>query len=468
MKHSVTAMSCRSSILIASLCAFSWVSCKSIHKSDADEMRKSVAFPLTDAYEDRFAISPDGTSVVHAPTGVSASDGEHVRPFEVRDANTSARIAYIHLPIRPAIYEQINGIQFCDHGKYLLVNASVDFDPDHPPKSEKPRGQNAEVDFLRVVDMKSYTLHTDISLGTAEEDTPQQVLEQPHKAYELGGTLSYVVCAANAPIAVAVIGHALHLITIKVFNLETGAAVTGFNDVLLQSVVLGLAISPEATSLALFGPQRAQEMEDTTAVDYQVTIIDLQAKKVARTVPVQSPYNFNAIKYAGESTVAIELFDQGPSESPPFGWTGQLNYFHTRASIHFLDVGSGADVKTISRPDKGDFRLLGISADGRAMLVRTDTEHFCFSCNRGEGEEEITDSRFMLWSPQSGHPISRSPSLKVVHHWCLLPNSGPSIFGNCIPSDEEPELELSQGGNSVAALWKLGNQPILVYGLPVH
>jgi hypothetical protein len=102
------------------------------------------------------------------------------------------------------------------------------------------------------------------------------------------------------------------------------------------------------------------------------------------------------------------------------------------------------------------------------MLVRTNREHFCFSCNGGEGEEEIADSRFTLWSPQTGHPISRSPSLKVVHHWCLLPNSGPSIFGNCIPSDEEPELELSQGGNSVAALWKLGNQPILVYGLPIH
>ena len=427
-----------------------------------------MAVPLTAAYENRFAISPDGTRVVHAPIDVSVWDGDRGRPFEVRDANTSGKIADIHLPIRPARGYSVNSIQFCDRGKYLLLNATLDYDPVQSPKSENPQGPKAAVDYLRVVDTKSYTLRTDISLSAAGDAVPNGVLAQSRRGYEDGAVRSYVVCAANAPFAAVVTGHSFGPIGIRIFNLETGAEVTQFNDVLSRSDELGVAISPDATNLAVFGPQQLQDMKDTKGVNYQITIVDLRTKKVARDIYVKSPFNFNSMKYAGESTIAIELFDRGPSESPPVSWTGLRNYFYTRASIHFFDVGSGAELRTISQPDNGDFRLLGISADGQTILVRTDTTHFCFSCNGGGGQEIISDSRFTLLKLQAGHPITRSPSLKVVHHGCLLPRwlTSGGFLGSCIAFDEEPELELSQGGNAVAALWKQGNQPILVYNLP--
>jgi len=471
MRLREVAMSFRLTLVIAPSCLLFCVGCKSNHKGGPGDMKESVAFPLSAAYEDRFAISPDGTKVVHAPTSVSVGNRERGRPFEVRDARTSTKIGDIELPIEPAIDNEIDGIQYCDNGKYLLVKAGVYYDPDHPPQFVNARGPNAEVDYLRIVDMKSYALHTDISLSAVESNISEQVLAQAHGATETGGSLSFVSCAANAPIAATVIRRSSGMNAIEIFNLETGEKVAGTEDLLLQAGITGVAISPEGTSFAVFGSQHIEGMDRSQPVDYQMTIVDLRKQKVARDILIRSPFNFNAMKYAGESTIAIELFDQKQYELPPDKWTGPLNIFDTRASIHFFDVGSGGEVRTISRPDNGEFRLLDISADGRAMLVRTDSDHFCFSCNWGGGMEAISDSRFELWNPQTGHLITRSPSLKVVRHRCLLPRwmtSGGWVFGDCIAYDEEPELKLSQSGNAVAALWNGGNEPILVYSLAAH
>jgi hypothetical protein len=470
MKHCACATTRSLAILTATLCAFGCAACKTGNQSGIPEMQESTAFPTSDAFADRFAISPDGTAVVYAPDHVSVWDGDRAKPFEVRDARTSSKIADIHLPVSPAFNDQIGGVQFCDHGKYLLLDAGVYFDPDHPPTSVKTLGPNAEADYFKVLETQSYKLRTDISLGDAEYDIPQEVTAQPHAAYEGRGSLSQVACAANAPIVAVVVGHALHLIAIKLFNLETGAEVGAANDLVLHFDVLGAAISPDGTNLALFRSRGNDETEDPAAVDFQITVIDLRAKKAAKGIWVRTPYNFNAIKYAGDSTVAVEFFDQKQYESPTENWTGPQYIFRTRAAIHFFDASSGAALRTISGPDNREFRLLDISADGRTMLVRTDSDHFCFSCNGGGGEEVISDARFTLWNSQAGNPIAESPSLKVVHHWCLLPrwaSSGGGFFGgNCIASDEEPELELSQGGRAVAALWRGGGEPLQVYSLP--
>ena len=166
------------------------------------------------------------------------------------------------------------------------------------------------------------------------------------------------------------------------------------------------------------------------------------------------------IAFAGENTVAVELLSNEPGVSTT---SGQFLY-HQRASVHFFDVSSGSQVQVIADPNVDDLSFWGMSADGRTMLAYTGKSYICTSCNKGAGQQEVTDARFTLWNRETGKPIAQSPSLKVIHHDCPWYR----FAFSCTTSDETPVLALSQNGNAVAVSWASGGEPIVVYTLPAH
>jgi hypothetical protein len=268
------------------------------------------------------------------------------------------------------------------------------------------------------------------------------------------GGLQFVSCAANSPIVAFFIYRTGGRGDIRIFNLDTGAQVPGFDDLPMQDSVLGVAVSPLGSSMAIFRDANDAQFNPGGYYDHVVTIVDLKAKRVAGTMKLVSDTDrsTNPIWYAGESTVAVELLSRAKDFSMQNDWF--------RGSIHFFDVGSGSQVQVIADPDVDDFSLWGMSADGRTMLTYTGMSH-----NKGYEQQVVTDARFTLWNRETGKQIAQSPSLKVVHHTCQWLVIG---IGSCTPFDEVPELKMSQNGNAVVASWTFGGEPIKVYGLPTQ
>lgn len=481
MKVSPAAIARPFAIYLACVCCILCVCCKTSHESDASESstRETAVVARSNPHEP-FAISPDGSILVHAPSGIFQGERVYESIFDVEDVKKSSQAAAIKLPIQPKTGFQFNHIEFCDHGRYLLAvgpAATIYPGPDQTSTAGDLITAESE-DFVKILDMKYNSLHADISLSTAEHSLPPEALARYkqvnpdwHSEKEWHGEVRFAACAANAPIAAIVINYGNEVSTVKILNLDIGAEAQGFGGIPVQTDVVGLAISPQGSSLALYRMGNMPGGDGEGAPNHCFTLVDLQNKKIGRTIWVKSDDAFNAsIAYAGESTVAAELVSQeylGYSPSDSHSLEPRFS-FRNHASVHFFDVGTGSELQVISDPSVDDFSLEGMSVDGRIMLAYSGKSHICKSCNRGMGEKEVTDARFTLWNRETGQPIARSPELKVVHHTCPFFSLRDWIMKNCIESDEAPTLKLNQDGDAVVASWASGGEPIQVYSLPLH
>jgi hypothetical protein len=268
----------------------------------------------------------------------------------------------------------------------------------------------------------------------------KQINSEWHADKEWHHGVSFVACAANAPIAAIVIDYGNEMSTVKVLNLDTGAEVPGFIGIPLQTNVLGLAVSPEGSSLTLFRLEKYPDWKNFDSPDHCLTVVDLRNKKIGKTIWVKSaiPTNANPIAYAGETTVATELTSMEPVKQTGFEGSQEPFSYRYSVSVHFVDIGTGSEVRTISDPDHQDFGLRGISADGRTMLAYTGKSHQCKSCNHGSGQQVITSARFTVWNPQTGQRTGESPELNVVHHTCPWFSLHDWIWKSCVIQDELP------------------------------
>jgi hypothetical protein len=421
-------------------------------------MTKIEVVARTDA-QDLSTISPDGTFIAHFGTGFGTSPEFNGKTLEIRETGSARQVAAIQLRSQAENGLQIKSIQYCDRGRYLLA-----FGPIVNVDYQKMTATSE--DLIKILDMRSYQLHADIPLSAIEKSIPPQVLaKREGRVYKSGGQVLFAACAANAPIAVIFIGYEFDLGVIKVFNLDAGSEIPGTEDLPLQTAVEGIAISPMGSSIALIqkGYINDGNFDPGSFDDYGVTIIDLQTKRVARTIQVRSEYRpgIHPIQFAGESMVAVELL----SAQPGTRTRSEQFLFDFRASVHFFDAGSGAEKQVIADPSVDDFVLWGMSADGRTMLAYTGKSRICESCNHGNGQEVVTDARFTMWNLDTGKPIAESPSLQVIHHTCPWYKFS---VGACTSSDETPLLAISDSGNAVIASWSSGGEPIEVYGLRAH
>jgi hypothetical protein len=450
------------------------VGCNESRKSDANEsaMAETVIVPRANPYEP-FAISTDGSLVVHTPTGIIQSERVYESIVDVQDVKSSSQVATFRLPVQPNTGFQFKDIEFCDDGRYLVAIGPVAaiYPGQDPASIAGDLITSLSEDFIKILDMKSMSLHADISLSAAEHSYPPEALAKYRQFNkEWHGWVSFAACAANAPIAVIVIDYGNNMGAVKIFNLETGIEVPGFEGIPIQKEVLGLAVSPQGSSLALFRSENMPGGNDENAPDHCITVVDLQDKKTRRTIWVKSdtPSNANPIAYAGESTVAAELSTMEMIQQTGFGVSHDPPSFRYPTSVHIFDIVSGSEVRVISDPDADDFSLQEISADGRTMLAYAGRSHQCKSCNHGQGQRVISDAHFTLWNPMTGKLIARSPELKIVHHTCPWLSLHDLIWRSCVSSDEAPILKFSQNGNAVAASWVFGGEPIEVYSLPSH
>jgi len=456
------------------------VSCKTNQKSDLSESPiREIAVVSRANPNEPFAISPDGSSLVHVPTGVIQGERIYESIFDVEDVKKSSQIAAIKLPAEPKTGFQFNHIEFCDHGRYLLaVGPGTTIYPSADQTSTAQDLITAQSeDFVKILDMKYNSLHAEISLSTAEHSLPPEALARSkqvnpefHWKKEWHGEAQFAACAANAPIAAIVISYGNEFSALKILNLDTGTEAQGFGDIAIQTGVMGLAVSPQGSSLVLYSAGSMHGGEGEGAPNRRLMFIDLQNKKVGRTIWVRNDDESRAsIAYAGESTVAAELVSQEYLGYSPSDSHLEPRYkFHNHASVHFFDVGTSSELQVISDPNVDDFSFEGVSADGRIVLAYTGKSHICKSCNRGMGEQEVTDARFTLWNRETGQPIARSPELKVVHHTCSWFSLDYWTWKSCVASDEAPTLKLNQNGDAVVASWASGGEPIQVYSLPMH
>ena len=479
MKVSPAATARPSAICLACVCCILCVSCKTSHRSELSESSTSeIAVVARTNPNEPFAISPDGSFLVHSPSGVIQGERVYESLFDVENVKKTSPVAAIKLPVQPNTGFQFNHIEFCDHGRYLLAvgpEATIYPGADRTSTTGDLITAQSE-DLVKILDMKSNSLHADISLGTAEHSLPpealarfKQVNPEFHWTKEWHGEVQFAACAANAPIAAIVISYGNEFSRLKILNLDTGAETQGFGSIAIQTGVMGLAVSPQGSSLALYRAGAMPGGDGEGAPNHCFTLVNLQNKKIGKTIWVKSDDAFKAsIAYAGESTVATELVSQEYLGYSPSDSHLEPRYsFHNHASVHFFDVGTGSELQVISDPSVDDFSFEGMSADGRIMLAYTGKSDICKSCNRGMGKQEITDARFTLWNRETGQPIARSPELKVIHHTCSFFSLRDRI-ANCVESDEAPTLKLDQDGNAVAASWATGGEPIEVYTSPSH
>lgn len=426
-----------------------------------------------------FAISPDGSFLAHTPSGIIQGERVYESIFDVEDVKKTRLVAAIKLAVQPNTGFQFNHIEFCDHGRYLLaIGPAATIYPGTDRTSTAQDLITAESeDFVEILDMKDNTLHADISLSTAEHSFPAEVLARNkqnnpewHQEKEWHGEVGFAACAANAPIEAIVINYGNEMSTVKILDLDKGAEVQGFGGIPVQTNVLGIAISPQGSSLALYGAGNVSDAAGEGSADHCLTVVDLQTKKIKRTIWMKSDDPFDSsIAFAGESTVAVELISYEYPDYDPSDTHLEPRFLgHDRASVHFFDAGSGSESHVISDPSADDFDLKGISSDGHIMLAYSGKSRICKSCNRGTGEQEITDARFNLWNPQTGQRIAESPELTVVHHTCPWSLHDWLWEVHCVESDEAPILKLSQDGSTVAASWASGGEPIEVYSFPRH
>ncbi len=451
-----------SGLLLFLLCAavlFHFASKNSARNPAITQMKEIQVLAKTDPM-DPVALSPDGILVAHAGTGFGPTPVYDGKTIDVREVSSSRQVASFQVlgtettasSSAPAASTRdaraITQLQFCNQGSYLLA---ID-----------------RAEHIHVFDTRTNQLRTTIDLNPLEYPPPAEIMALRQSKHNIdyngrSGGLHFVACAANGPVAAFFIDYDMGLGGIKIFNLDTGAPLPGSEGIPMLDSVEGIAVSPLGTSIAIIREVHDAQFEPGGYFDHAVILIDSKTERVIRTIRLVAGDNHNTspISFAGESTVAVQLL---PSKPGPCAVSGPF-CLGQGASVHFFDVGTGADVQTIADPQADDFFLWGMSADGRTMLAYTGRSYICTSCNKGTGQKKIEDARFTLWNRQTGKPIAQSPSLTIVHHECPWYRF---TIGSCTSFDETPVLAMSQSGNAVIASFTSGGEPVKVYPLQMN
>lgn len=293
----------------------------------------------------------------------------------------------------------------------------------------------------------------------AEEAIRAEVLKRPKGNLFGGGYLLFAACAANGPLAVFFVANpALHLGNLKVFDLETGTEIPGFDGLGSPDELDGLAVAPDGSSIALLN---GAVLPITNPIDTgkdTVTVIDVASRSIAQRFFVESEamFQYDPIAYAGDHALVLQL-----NQFRPYRPGEALGADGDESSIHFYDIATGSEIRAITAPQANRFSLLGVSADGKVVLTYAEKWRHCIFCKQYSNEYTVTDARFTLWNRNSGIAIAEDPALRLVHHSCPWF----IIMGTCTPSDEAPDLALDQSGNAVIASWISGDQPLSVFTL---
>jgi hypothetical protein len=416
-------------------------SCRFLRQSSNPQFSQSDVVAQTDS-QDQFALSPDGTLAAHLGTGIWPTkhfDGKTLQFFSVNPAKQVASIQLNNDTDRRPGFGARDGLQFCDHGKYLLAFED-----------------SANVD---VVDTSTFQMRPAISLKAAEEAIRAEALKKPKGDLYGPGYLTFAACAANGPLAAFFVGNqAIHLGDIKVFNLETGSEIPGFDGLGSPEELAGLAVAPDGSSIALLnGVVLPMAGSFDTGKD-TVTVIDVASHSITKRFFVESEamFQYDPIDYAGAHALVIQL-----NQFRPYRPGTVLGSDGDESSIHIYDIATGSEIRAITAPQANRFSLLGVSADGKVVLTYAEKWRHCIFCKRYSGEYTVTDARFTLWDRNTGAAIAVDPSVRLVHISCPWF----TIMGSCTPSDEAPDLALDQSGNAVIASWISGDQPLTVFTL---
>lgn len=431
----------RVSICVLAAAAPFCASCRFLRPSYNPQFSQSDVVAQTDS-QDQFALSPDGKLAAHLGSGIWPTkhfDGKTLQFFSVNPAKQVASIQINNDPDHhPGIFSR-DQLQFCDHGKYLLAFEDTE-----------------KVD---VVDTNTFQLRTPISLKTAEEAFRAEALKKPKGNLYGPGYLMFAACAADSSLAAFFIAiPALHLGDIKVFDIETGAEIPGFEGLGSPDELAGLAVAPDGSSIALVnGEILPRTLSFDTSKD-TVTVIDVAGHKISKQFFVESEamFQYDPIAFAGDHALVLQL-----NQFRPYRPGTVMGSEGDESSVHIYDIATGSEIRAITAPQANRFSLLGVSADGKVVLTYAEKWRHCIFCKKHSGEYTVTDARFVLWDRNTGAAIAVDPAVRLVHISCPWF----TIMGSCTPSDEAPDLALDQSGNAVIASWISGDQPLTVFTL---
>jgi hypothetical protein len=411
----------RSRTLLVSLAVFGAACCLSADWTGATgNWQKTIVLPrMTEPHS--LALSPDGAFVaVDGGAFGSAGQGETGSMVEVREVQSTKVVATFNMPKtaeaepwQPAGKE----VQYCDSGKYLLVS-----------------------DWAHryfVLDTATYRQRYSIDLDALGFRPRSSAELSTHSATpEVRGA-----CAANGKIAVFNLSRGRFGIgKTMVFDLEAGkeipgtGSMTGAVDFRDWDGLSGIAVSPSGSSLAMLFMER-------------VLVVDLRTREVSRVIDFHTGaietdnQRWNpAVMFAGDSAVAVTSVTRG-----------------FQPMIRFYDIHTGSKTQEFGDPSEYALGTFGVSADGRTVFGHTEKR--VLVTQYGEQASRAELQHFTLWDRLSRKVIAQSPSLALAKDMIEGPWGSGSSF------DEVPEIEISQNGKVVAALWLGTPEPVRVFRL---
>ena len=452
-------------ISVASLCCWS-TSANAVDPSSVGTMTPVVVTTHLDAIStntrhtsEAFTLSPDGTLVAHlrietgpppirsqtllrrdapaAPLVVGKGSLEILRPATSNVVATYSIPAFVDPTNRwedwnrgPAV------VQYCDNGKYLVASAGV--------------GK------VYILETETYQPYAVIDLDAVKLPPPYPYDGRAPDQQLLGWQFD---CAANGNIAAFQMeGGRFGKGVVKVFDLDSGAEITGVDELSQKPLLANIAISASGTYLAII-----QDDRNPSTTDKSVLIYDLRDKTIAGRISVpdnelhtHQPH----VWFVGESKIAMKRQRQWIDTTSDAKFMGNLHKDSSNpATLACWDIATGKMLDTNAYPDAAGIGLIDISADGKTVLSDTGSSNWCSTCNHNEGKFEISAFQLTFWDRATARAIAQTPRLRVIHHHDCFPLQ---LFG-CMTEDESPWVLMSRDGDAALVGWRSPGNPILLY-----